>query len=85
MVKFIFCAYNQKPDQDSRQAHSVQNDVSTFDPQQSPPSHAHPQLLFSSSHQLSPFQCGKPHLPVQGGGVGAGDDPHVFPISAMQI
>ena len=27
----------------------------TFSPQQSPPSHSHPILLFSSSQKLSPF------------------------------
>ena len=40
----------------SRHKHSLQYLVLTPSPQQSPPSHSHPQLLFSSSHQLSPLK-----------------------------
>ena len=60
----------------------------TFDPQQSPPSQPHPQLLLSSSQYLSPFQLLTLHEPVQveGGGDGVLPPPlHVFPISAKQM
>ena len=68
--------------------------VFTLAPQQSPPSYAHPQLLLSSSQKLSPFHWGEPQVPgqsdgggaavVAGGGVGDGDSPQTFPISAIK-
>ena len=61
------------PHAGSKHSHLVQYFVFTFGPQQSPPSHSHPSLLFLSSHHLSPFQFGAAH-PAGGGGVG--DPPH---------
>ena len=80
----------------SRHSHALQYVVFTSSPQQSPPSHSHPQLLFSSSHQLSPFHWEEPHVPGQLDGgegvvvdgaevVGVGDSPpQAFPISAIK-
>ena len=77
----------------SRHRHSLQYWVFTSSPQQSPPSHSHPQLLFSSSHQSSPFQLGEPQDPVHPegggvgvglGGVGVGEPPHTLSISAIE-
>ena len=39
-------------------------------PQQSPPSHWHPQLLLKSSQKSSPFQPRLPHVPVHVAGFG---------------
>ena len=43
------------PHAGSKHSHLVQYLVLTSGPQQSPPSHSHPSVLFSSSHHLSPL------------------------------
>ena len=47
----------------------------TESPQQSPPSQSQASLLFSSSHELSPFHCGDPQ-PLLVGDVGDEELPH---------
>ena len=42
----------------SKHSQTEQYCVLALSPQQSPPSHSHPALLFSSSQNLSPFQSG---------------------------
>ena len=67
----------------SKHTQAEQYSVLTLSPQQSPPSHSHPALLFSSSQNLSPFQSGY----TQPGGVGGGGGPpeHTFGAAKLNI
>ena len=65
--QMIVDSYLHPSDSGSRHSQAEHDWVFTLSPQQSPPSHSHPQLLFSSSHQLSPFHWGEPQLPAHAG------------------